>query len=140
MIDSDLFGKVVVFDKLTRTSAEAAEQIGCQVAQIAKSIVFENTSGQAVLVVACGINRVDNEKLGLFKANADFVKKKTGYVIGGIPPWGYKEKLITYIDKDLEQYQEIWAAAGKNNAVFKTTFKELVEKSGGVAMAISFSK
>lgn len=129
---------VVEFSSSTRTAQEAAEQIGCTVAQIAKSIIFKDKDGEPVLVIASGINRVDDKKLNLFKADATFVKDKTGFVIGGVPPYGHKKKIRTYIDRDLEQYPEIWASAGKTNTVFKTSFGELVEESEGEI--ISFSK
>ena len=131
MLKWRMFNNIVEFSSLTRTAQEAADQIGCTVAQIAKSLIFKDESGSPVLVIASGINRVDVERLKLFKADADFVKEKTGFVIGGVPPYGHKEKIKTLIDEDLKQYAEIWAAAGKSNAVFKTNFEELVEKSGG---------
>ena len=130
------FDNVLEFQKLTRTAQEAAEQIGCNVAQIAKSLIFKDAEGKAVIVIASGVNRVDDKRLGLFKADADFVKEQTGFVIGGVPPWGHKQKIKTLIDEDLKQYDKIWAAAGKNNAVFPTTFEEMIEKTGGLVIVI----
>lgn len=132
------FREVTVFEQSTRTAQEAADQIGCTVAQIAKSIIFKNEDGEPILVIVSGVNRVDDKKLNLFKADADFVKQKTGFVIGGVPPYGHREKIKTYIDKDLKQYSEIWASAGKVNAVFKTNFEELVEKTGGEVVEIKY--
>ncbi len=121
------------FPSSTRTAQDAADSIGCQVAQIAKSLVFEEKkSGELVLVVASGSNRVDTKKIKaatgyvLKQAKADAVKERTGYAIGGIPPAGHKNPLITLLDTDLQQYATIWAAAGTPHAVFQLT-PELLE-------------
>lgn len=141
-----MYNNVMEFSNLTRTAAEAAEQIGCSVAQIAKSIIFKTENDEAVLVIASGINRVDEKlvenDLGkkLLKADADFVREKTGFVIGGVPPYGHKNKIITYIDEDLNEYPEIWASAGKTNAVFKTSLEELVEKTEGKIIKVKLTK
>lgn len=129
---------VVEFDASTRSSADAAVAIGCGVAQIAKSLVFRaKPSGRPVLVIASGANRVDEkrieselgEKLG--KADADFVREKTGFAIGGVPPVGHATAPATFIDRDLLQFAEIWAAAGTPNAVFRLTPSDLVAITGG---------
>lgn len=130
--------QVIEFEQTTRTSAEAAEAVGCQVAQIAKSLIFRGKrSGRPVLVIASGANRVDEkavkklieEKIG--KADADFVREKTGYVIGGVPPLGHVEEAICLIDEDLLEHALIWAAAGTPRAVFQLTPDELVAMTGG---------
>lgn len=126
-----MFNNIIEFSNLTRTAQEAADQIGCTVAQIAKSLIFKDKDGSPVLVIASGTNRVNTDRLELFKADADFVKDQTGFVIGGVPPYGHKNEIRTFIDEDLKQYDEIWASAGKSNAVFKTNFSELVEKTKG---------
>lgn len=131
------FNNILVFDQLTRTAQEAADQIGCSVAQIAKSLIFKNKNGTPVLVVASGVNRVNQEKLELFKADADFVLQVTGFVIGGVPPWGHKEKIETYIDEELKKYDRIWASAGKNNSVFETSFGEIVNMTGGKVVSVA---
>lgn len=129
---------VVEFDASTRTSADAAAAIGCTVGQIAKSLVFKGkTTGKPILVIASGANRVDEkiikvvlgEKIG--RADADFVREQTGFAIGGIPPVGHSQPIKTIIDQDLLQYDEIWAAAGTPNAVFKLTPEELTAMTGG---------
>lgn len=109
----------------TRTAQEAADSIGCEVAQIAKSLVFrEKGTDRPVLVVASGSNRVDVRKirqatgLDLGKADAAFVKERVGFAIGGIPPAGHAEPLETLLDVDLRRYDVIWAAAGTPFAVF----------------------
>lgn len=116
----------------TRTAQEAAQAIGCTVGQIAKSLVFRGVhTGKAILVVASGLNRVNEARLAesagepIAKADAAFVQKHTGFAIGGVPPVGHSSPLETYIDKDLLQYKEIWAAAGTPHAVFRLTPEEL---------------
>ena len=138
-----MFQNIVEFKELTRTAAEAADQIGCEIGQIAKSIIFKDGNGQPVLVIASGKNYVDTKivqqeiKNKIEKADADFCKEVTGFVIGGIPPYGHKQEIVTLIDADLLQYKDIWASAGKPNAVFKLTPKELVEKSKGKIISSS---
>lgn len=136
-----IFENVVEFEKSTRTAQEAATALECEVNQIAKSIIFRSDD-EAILVIACGGNRVDERRveklLGkeIGKADADFCKKATRYVIGGIPPFGHTTQLMTFIDEDLKQYPYVWAAAGKPNAVFKIRFKELVRKTKGLVANI----
>lgn len=109
----------------TRTAQEAADSIGCQVSQIAKSLVFkEKETRRPVLVVASGANRVDLGKIEaatgmkLGRADGKFVKERVGYAIGGIPPAGHNEPMETLLDPDLKKYDTIWAAAGTPFAVF----------------------
>ncbi|MDX1423050.1 MAG: YbaK/EbsC family protein [Kiloniellales bacterium] len=130
--------QVKEFPVSTRTSAEAAAAIGCAVGQIAKSLVFRGArSGQAVLIVASGANRVDPAKaealLGeaIGRADAEFVRAATGFAIGGVPPVGHDRPLATLIDRDLLAYDEIWAAAGTPNAVFRLTPEDLGQLTGG---------
>lgn len=135
--------RVVEFEQATRTAQDAADAIGCQVGQIVKSLIFRTKSGQGLLVLTSGSNRVDEkhvrelvgEKLG--KADADFVRAATGYAIGGVPPFGHASQLSTFIDQDLLQYKTIWAAAGTPNAVFQLDPDELVAHSGGQVAAVS---
>jgi prolyl-tRNA editing enzyme YbaK/EbsC (Cys-tRNA(Pro) deacylase) len=126
------------FPASTRTSAEAAAAIGCTVAQIAKSLIFRaKRSDRPVLVMASGVNRVDEKALAALvgepigRADADFVRRTTGFAIGGVPPVGHASPPITLIDRDLMGLQEIWAAAGTPNAVFRLTPPELVAVTGG---------
>lgn len=136
------FNKEIIFEKLTRTAQEAAEALGCNIGQIAKSIIFRTVDNVPILVVVSGLNRVDEkiivQTLGkeIFKADANFVKEKTGFVIGGVPPWGHKQKIKTYLDIDLNQYDKFWASSGKTNGVFELTFEELVKKTEGVVLKI----
>ena len=128
---------VVEFPDTTRSAAEAAEAIGCRVCQIAKSLVFQAVSGRPVLVIASGSNRVNEEKLAALvkepvkRATPDFVREQTGFVIGGVPPVGHKQALATFIDQDLLQHVEIWAAAGHPHAVFKLSSDDLVKMTSG---------
>ncbi len=122
----------------TRTSAEAAAAIGCAIGQIAKSLVFRaRESGRPVLVIASGANRVDETAVGALlgekigRADADFVRAATGFAIGGVPPLGHREAPVTLIDRDLLAFQEIWAAAGTPNAVFRLKPADLVAMTGG---------
>jgi len=134
---------VIEMPGTTRTSAEAAQAVGCEVAQIAKSLIFKTKRTQRpVLVIASGANRVDTKKvravLGekLSKPDADFVRQHTGFVIGGVPPVGHTGKLETFIDEDLLKFDTIWAAAGTPFAVFQLTPGELVAMTGGQVMAV----
>ena len=134
--------QVVELPDSTRTAVEAAQAIGCQVGQIVKSLVFKGKrSGRPVLVAASGPNRVDERKIEalisepLGKADAEFVRQRTGFVIGGVPPVGHSEQLETFIDQDLMQYDEIWAAAGTPHAVFRLTPADLVRITGGRVVA-----
>jgi len=123
---------------LTRTAQEAADSIGCAVAQIAKSLVFsDKETGLPILVIASGANRVDLAKieittgLKLGKADGKCVKERVGYAIGGVPPVGHNETLETILDKDLKKYEVIWAAAGTPFAVFQLKPAELESLTNG---------
>jgi len=139
-----LSGQVVEFEQTTRTAADAAAAIGCEVGQIVKSLIFQaHPSGQAVLVLTSGSNRVSEplvesvvgEKLG--KADADFVRAATGYAIGGVPPFGFQHLQHTYIDEALLHHQTIWAAAGTPNAVFPLTPQELIQHSAAKTIHVA---
>src|SRR5438270_1117817 len=112
--DLGFSSRVVELPDSTRTAKEAAQAIGCQVAQIVKSLVFRGkSSDKAILVVASGTNRVNERRLSeligepLDKADAVFVREHTGFAIGGVPPVGHMERLETFIDEDLLQYEEL---------------------------------
>jgi prolyl-tRNA editing enzyme YbaK/EbsC (Cys-tRNA(Pro) deacylase) len=135
--------QVLELQSTTRTSAEAAQAVGCTVEQIAKSIVFQGKqTHRPILVIASGPNRVNEKKIEelisepLGKADANYVREHTGFVIGGVPPLGHLEKLEIFIDEDLLKYEEIWAAAGSPNAVFKLTPSDLVKMTGGRVVSI----
>lgn len=133
-----IHSRVKELTESTRTAMEAAEAVGCDVAQIVKSVIFRGKgSGRHLLVVTSGANRVDEKRLAALagekigRADADFVREKTGYVIGGVPPLAHKEEPITFIDRDLLDYGEIWAAAGTPNTLFHLTPAELEKITGG---------
>jgi prolyl-tRNA editing enzyme YbaK/EbsC (Cys-tRNA(Pro) deacylase)/protein tyrosine phosphatase (PTP) superfamily phosphohydrolase (DUF442 family) len=129
---------VVELPQSTRTAAEAAAAVGGDVAQIVKSLIFRGAqTDRAILVLASGKNKVDEAKVAallgepLAKANADFVRSRTGFVIGGVSPVGHLEPMPTFIDEDLLAYESLWAAAGTPNAIFKLTPAELVAMTRG---------
>ena len=136
--------EVLEFDASTRTADDAARAIGCTVAQIAKSLVFRATdSGRPVLVIASGVNRVDERAVGrligekITRADANFVREATGFAIGGVPPVGHAVVPITLIDEDLVALDTIWAAAGTPNAVFRLTPASLLQLTGGECAAVA---
>ena len=136
--------RVIELPSSTRTSAEAAAAVGCTVAQIAKSIVFRGAeTGRAILVIASGSNRINEAKISdvsgepLAKADASFVREKTGFVIGGVPPIGHPEPLFTLIDQDLLALDEIWAAAGTPNSVFRFTGEVLVRLTKAPVISVT---
>jgi prolyl-tRNA editing enzyme YbaK/EbsC (Cys-tRNA(Pro) deacylase) len=135
---------VRTFDASTRTSAEAAAAIGCAVAQIAKSIVFRaRDSGRPVLVVLSGADRASEAKVAALlgervaRADAAFVRSRTGYAIGGVPPVAHLEPPVVFVDTGLRAFDAVWAAAGTPNAVFETTFDALVAMSGATAADVA---
>ena len=136
--------EVVELPQSTRSAAEAAQAVGCQVEQIAKSLVFRGTeSGRPVLAIASGANQVNERRLAeligerIGKADADFVRDATGFAIGGVPPVGHAQPVETLIDEDLLRHGEIWAAAGTPNAVFRLTPDDLVKLTGGRVVRVT---
>lgn len=128
--------RVIELDVNAHTSQQAADALGVSVAQIAKSLVFV-VDGAPVLVIASGVNRVDEGKLGALsggrvrRADADTVRQATGYAIGGVPPVAHASRLPVYIDRDLRQHDLIYAAGGVPECVFPLTPDELVRATGG---------
>jgi prolyl-tRNA editing enzyme YbaK/EbsC (Cys-tRNA(Pro) deacylase) len=130
--------EVIELPHTTRSAAEAAQAIGCKIEEIAKSLVFKGKhTNRPILVIASGPNRVNEKKISDFlsepvkMADADFVRQKTGFAIGGVPPLAHRERLETIIDEDLLQFEEIWAAAGTPNAVFRLSPAELTKMTDG---------
>lgn len=135
--------RVLELPQSTRTAAEAAAAVGCEVAQIAKSLVFRRADdGRPLLVVASGKNRVDEALVARYlgtkigKADADFVRASTGFAIGGVPPIGHAAPVETLIDEDLLAYDTVWAAAGTPNAVFSLAPHDLVNATGARVLAV----
>jgi len=128
--------RIQEFPSSTRTAAEAAATVGTSVAQIVKSLVF--LAGDApVLALVSGVNRLDTERLGALtsaaigKADANTVRQATGYAIGGVPPLGFPTPLPTFIDRDLLEYDVVWAAAGTPRHVFPIAPHDLLRITRG---------
>lgn len=135
--------KVIELSASTRTADEAAEAVGCEVAQIVKSLVFRTKgNNKPILILVSGINRVNEKTIEsqigdkILKADADFARAETGFAIGGIPPIGHKKIIDTFIDEDLLKFKEIWAAAGTPNAVFNLESKDLESLTTGKIISV----
>lgn len=122
----------------TKTAADAAAAIGVQIGQIVKSLIFA-VDGEVVLAYVSGANQLDEKKLAVAagglkcsRVDADVVREATGYPIGGVPPFGHTKQLRVFIDPDLLQWPEVWAAAGTWNDVFPIAPNDLVRASGAV--------
>ena len=129
---------VIEHAESTRTAQEAADRAGCELGQIVKSLIFKGRdSGNPVLVLTSGANRVDEKRISGYageaigRADADFVRAVTGFAIGGVPPVGHLQKMETYIDEDFLQYPIIWAAAGTPNAIFELKTEDLQKMTDG---------
>lgn len=137
---------IVMLPESGKTSAEAARSLGCEVAEIAKSIVFRRLADDvAVMIVASGADRVDEDKVAALvgpigKANARFVKEKIGYAIGGVCPIGHATASLVLIDHKLFNYQSVWAAAGHPHAVFNLTPAQLQTMTGARTVDASVSQ
>jgi prolyl-tRNA editing enzyme YbaK/EbsC (Cys-tRNA(Pro) deacylase) len=139
-----LVNRVIELPNPVRTAAEAAAAVGCDVRQIAKSIIFMTASSKRpVLVVTSGANRVNEQTMAtlvgepLARAPASFVREQTGFAIGGVPPLGHRQRVETFLDLDLMSLQEIWAAAGHPNALFRVTPEELLLMSSGRVVSVT---
>lgn len=136
--------EVLELPSSTRTAAEAAKSIGCEISQIVKSLIFKTKkTGKPVLILVSGANKVNEKKIEqqigeeVVKADADFTRDVTGFVIGGIPPIGLKEFIpFTFFDAALLNFQEVWAAAGTPNAVFGINSHELLALTRGKLIQI----
>jgi prolyl-tRNA editing enzyme YbaK/EbsC (Cys-tRNA(Pro) deacylase) len=127
-----------------RTARSAANAIGCDVAQIANSLVFRGrVTGAPLLVMTSGANRVDTARVAALvgepvgKADSAFVRAATGFVIGGVAPVGHVAPMRTLIDRDLFRHAEIWAAAGHPRTVFRLTPDALVRLTGGTVAEVT---
>ena len=130
------------FPEGTRTAADAARAVGCEVGQIVKSLVFK-ADGRAIVALVSGANRVDLGRLAAAagatearRADGDEARAATGFAIGGVPPFGHATEVIVLVDRDLLAYERVWAAAGLPDAVFAITPAELVGASGGTVADI----
>ena len=134
-----------MLDGAARTAQQAAEALGVALGQIAKSIVFRRRADDAaVLVITSGDRRVDEAKVAALvgaigRANADFVKAQTGYSIGGVSPVGHSQPPVTLIDRELLRFDELWAAAGHPNAVFRLCVADLQRWTGAATLDVAQS-
>ncbi|ANH91950.1 MULTISPECIES: YbaK/EbsC family protein [unclassified Streptomyces] len=138
----ELAGRVRHFPEATRTAAEAAAAVGCELSQICKSLIFA-ADGVPVLVLMDGASRVDvervREELGaeqVTRAKADVVRETTGYAIGGVPPFGHRTRTRVLADRSLLEHDMVWAAAGTPHTVFPMAPKELAERAGAVLVDV----
>ena len=127
---------IVELPGAARTARAAAEFLGCDVGQIANSLVFR-AGADPVLVMSSGAKRVDLGRLGAAlqepagKADAEFVRSRTGFAIGGVPPVAHSDVARIFVEKSLAAHAELWAAAGHPHTVFRLTYDELVRITGG---------
>jgi prolyl-tRNA editing enzyme YbaK/EbsC (Cys-tRNA(Pro) deacylase) len=135
--------EIVELPGAARTAGAAAEFLGCDLAQIANSLVFRcEASGDAVLVMSSGAKRVDVERLSAVlgepaaKADADFVRRHTGFVIGGVAPAGHGLSRV-FVEKSLAAFDELWAAAGHPHTVLRLTFQQLLRVTNGVTVELA---
>ena len=135
---SGLDSRVEILAASTRTAQEAADALSCTPAQIAKSVVFRaKASDRPVLVIACGDNRVDEKKVAgvigekIGRADADFVRARTGFVIGGVAPFAHAEQPLVLVDATVRRFARMWAAAGTPHAVFSIASEDLIRLAGG---------
>jgi len=144
LISNGASGQIKVLADSARSAAEAAAALGIEVGQIASSIIFKLSDQSPLLVITSGRHRVDTElvakQLGedkLDRVDADYVKEKSGFSIGGVAPIGWtNQPKIIIIDKALNDYEVVWAAAGHPHAVFPTTYNELLKYTRAKAMAV----
>lgn len=139
----DLKCEILEFQESTRTAQDAADRVGCVLGQIVKSLIFKGAeSGKPILVLTSGANRVDEKRISAYaseaivRADPEFVRTVTGFAIGGVPPLGHAQKLETYLDEDLLQYETIWAAAGTPNAVFELPAAALQKITDGTVVMV----
>ncbi len=134
--------QVIELEVPVKTVQQAADAVGCSVAQIAKSLIFISVSGKPVLVIASGSNRVSETRVAailgesIARATPDFVHSRTGFAIGGIPPVGHAVQPLVVIDQDLLEHQSIWAAAGHPNSLFELNPSDLERMTGGTVANI----
>ncbi len=135
--------RIIEHEQTTRSAREAAQAIGCSIGQIVKSLIFRTQDlHRPILVLASGPNRVNETRLGelllepVERADPEFVQNVTGFAIGGVPPVGHRTSMVTFIDEDLMQFEEIWAAGGTPNAVFKLTPAQMVAMTQGQVIPI----
>ena len=144
LVDLNMSGQIKVLNDSARSAAEAASALGIEVGQIASSILFKLPVDSPLLVITSGRHRVDTDlvssQLGvasLGRVDADYVKEKSGFSIGGVSPIGWLNPATIIIDAALSDYEIIWAAAGHPHAVFPTTYTELLKSTGAQSMKVA---
>ena len=138
-------GEIKVLSDSARTAIDAANSLGIEVGQIASSLIFKLPSGNPLLIITSGRHKVDTDLVAqnlniekLDRVDADYVKERSGYSIGGVSPVGWISKPeITLIDEALNDYDVVWAAAGHPHAVYPTSFSELLERTGAKPMVVA---
>jgi len=144
LIDNKMSGQIKVLNDSARSAAEAASALGIEAGQIASSILFKLPDDSPLLVITSGRHRVDTElvasQLGvasLGRVDADYVKEKSGFSIGGVSPIGWLNPATIILDQALNDYEIVWAAAGHPHSVFPTTFDELLQVTSATQMRVA---
>ena len=144
LIDHQMAGQIKVLTDSARSAAEAASALGIEVGQIASSILFKLPDNSPLLVITSGRHRVNTELVAknlniseLGRVDADYVKEKSGFSIGGVAPIGWLNPTKIIIDEALNDYEVVWAAAGHPHAVFPTTYSELARITKAQSMAVA---
>jgi len=144
LIDLNMSGEIKVLTDSARSAAEAAAALGIEVGQIASSILFKLPDESPLLVITSGRHRVDTSLVAsalgvaeLGRVDADYVKEKSGFSIGGVAPIGWLNPATIIIDEALNDYEIVWAAAGHPHTVFPTTYIELLKSTGAQAMKVA---
>ena len=136
-------GEITALADSARTAKEAADALGIEVGQVASSIVFKLDDGSPLLVITSGRHKVDTDLVAknlnqskLHRVDADYVKEKSGFSIGGVSPIGWVSQATILIDEALNDYDVVWAAAGHPHSVFPTTYAELIACTGATPMVV----
>lgn len=144
LLRAGIAASIVELPGAARTAKAAAQFLGCDVAQIANSLVFRGAAtDRAILVMSSGARRVDVGRLAalvgepIAKADAEFVRARTGFAIGGVAPAGHTGELVKYVDRALAACAEIWAAGGHPHTVFRLTYADLLRLTGGAAVEVA---
>ncbi len=144
LIDHQISGQIKVLTDSARSAAEAASALGIEVGQIASSILFKMPDDSPLLVITSGRHRVNTELVAknlnlseLGRVDADYVKEKSGFSIGGVAPIGWLNPAKIIIDEALNDYEVVWAAAGHPHAVFPTTYSELARITKAQSMVVA---
>jgi prolyl-tRNA editing enzyme YbaK/EbsC (Cys-tRNA(Pro) deacylase) len=143
MKELGMSGEITALTDSARTAKEAADALGIEVGQVASSIVFKLDDESPLLVITSGRHKVDTDlvaknlgRIKLHRVDADYVKEKSGFSIGGVSPIGWVSEATILIDEALNDYDVVWAAAGHPHSVFPTTYAELIACTGAKPMVV----